>query len=76
MILTHLNAPTQTELLYPSKLSPLISLCPWIQKENHVSALHKPNEPWQFFHILMVPSSLPVAYSLPSGEKLMLHIGP
>lgn len=41
-----------------------------------LSARHKPYGPGQFFHILMVPSSLPVAYSLPSGEKLMLQIGP
>jgi hypothetical protein len=40
------------------------------------SALQSPNGPLQFFHSLIVPSSLPVAYSFPSGEKLILQIGP
>lgn len=40
------------------------------------SVRHNPYEPVQFFHILIVPSSLPVEYSFPSGEKLILQIGP
>lgn len=36
----------------------------------------RPYEPSQFFHILIVPSSDPDAYSLLSGEKTTDQIGP
>lgn len=56
--------------------SMLIEPAPYLLQPLQDSALHNPKEPGQFFHILIVPSSLPVAYNFPSGEKLMLQIGP